>query len=433
MDRTIPHSHDAEEGVLACIMLDPNQTLTELAGKFDPESFYDLRLRTIYQEMESMYNSREHIDSITLQQRLKDKNLLEQVGGLSYVVSLPDKSPSAANLPHYTEIVSEKLVLRKLISNCSTMADKAYSHTGDVEEILSEFEREALKIRPNKGEESQGIKSHTQSALDRINQIFQLGGKIGGITTGLTDLDKQTDGLHGGEMVVVAGFPSTGKTALALGMAVANAMNRVPVAVASCEMQPSELTVRAICSEARVNLFDVRDGIANEGDFNRMGMAAVKISNLPLHLENTNGYTIERLQAWMRRAVQKHGIKLLVVDYLQLLSCAKTDSREQEVASVSRGLKAIAMEHNIPVIALSQLNDDGRLRESRAIGQDADSVWKLENDGDKVPHEQPIKLHIDKNRNGPVGSVPLLFRKQFTRFENAAKISEQDVYTPYKE
>jgi replicative DNA helicase len=319
----------------------------------------------------------------------------------------------------------EKAILRKIIRTCTKAANMAMVDGGRVD-LLDEVEREVLKIRPSNRSESKTMAELTQDAISKIEQLFNSQGAISGLPTGLNDLDKTSDGLHGGEFLVLAAYPSIGKTALALNMATFNAFKGTPVGIASCEMQPHELVIRAVCSESRVNLFDVRDGRASQADFDRMTVATAKVSSMPMFIENTNGMTIGEIRAIARRLVQRHGIRLLVVDYIQLISNPDADSREQEVSSISKGLKAIAMEHNIPVIGLSQLNDDGQLRESRAIGQDADSIWKLELDGEKLPSDQPVICRIDKNRNGPVGKVPLLFRKQFTRFESAAKIPPLD-------
>lgn len=424
IDRLPPHSTEAEEGVLGCLLLDPN-LLNDIAGKIGSSSFYNLRHKTIYDAMAEMFADRQPIDLITLQQKLKDAGTLEQVGGIARLSELQDSVPSAANLTYYLDIVQEKSILRKLLKTCAEVSGKVYSHEGSASDLLSEVEREILTVRPDNKSESHGIRAITNEAIGRIEQIFQLQGAIGGLSTGLPDLDKVTDGMHGGEMIVLAAFPSCGKTALALNIAMFNAFAGIPVAVASCEMMPKELVVRGVCAESKVNLYDIRDGHATEDDFTRMTVAAAKIASSPLTIENTNGYTIEELQAWARRTHQKQPFKLLVVDYLQLISNPRADKREQEVSSISKGLKSIAMEFNVPVLALSQLNDDGQLRESRAIGQDGDSIWKLDNDGEKMPHDQPIVCLIDKNRNGPVGKVRMMFRKQYTCFESVAKFPDE--------
>jgi replicative DNA helicase len=222
-------------------------------------------------------------------------------------------------------------------------------------------------------------------------------------------------------MVVVAGFPSTGKTALSVNIAVHNAIKKVPAAIFSAEMLPVQLVVRSLCSEARANFKRLL-----ERDQSNMVTASAKIANSPLYIEQANGLSIGQVTAIARRLKQKHNIQMIVVDYIQLLS-GTGDNREQVISSISKGIKSMAMELDLPVLALSQLTDDGKLRESRAIGQDADSIWKLENEGDWQPVIQPIKLNIEKCRDGATGKVSLTFMKEFTRFESAARISDEDV------
>jgi replicative DNA helicase len=425
VDRLPPHSMEAEVGVLSCILISPNDCMGECIEslKVGAEVFYDLRHQTIYATLAAMFEERSAIDVITLMQRLKDKQLLEQVGGMSYLSPLPDAVPSSANLSYYLEIVKEKFVLRKMIATCTDAVSRVYDYEGEVEQLLDEVERDILKIRPNQAAAGKGIKDLTVAATVKMEQMFTSQGAITGLSTGFVDLDRQTDGLHAGEMIVVAAYPSAGKTALALNIAVTAAKAGVPALVCSCEMMPTALVVRAVCAEARVNLLDLRDGVANEGDFSRMTTAARTIAKLPLVVENCNGMTIGELVALARRMQQQHRIGLMVVDYLQLLSCPGADSREQEVSKISKGIKSIAMQLGIPVLALSQLNDDGKLRESRAIGQDADSIWHLDLDGERVPKDQPVKLRIEKNREGPAPAlVDLLFKKQFTRFEATARV-----------
>lgn len=423
-DKLPPNSQEAERGVLGCCLLDPNKCIGQCVEKFSTdaeEAFYDLRHRAIYSAMTQMFETSQPIDLITLQSKLSSDGLLENIGGISYLAQLQDEVPSAANLPSYLELACEKMTLRKLLK-VSANIGLSVMNCSDVDAAVTEAEREILKVRPSQRSGSQTMKQLTSSALTKIEEMFASQGKISGLSTGLHALDKLTDGLHGGEMIVLAAFPSTGKTALALNIAVHNALQKIPVGIMSLEMQPAALTVRAICAEARVNLFDVRDGVASESDFASMASASARVSAMPMYIENCNGMSIGEITALARRMHQQHGIKMLVIDYLQLVSNPKSDSREQEVSSVSKGIKSIAMELNIPVMALSQLNDDGKLRESRAIGQDADSVWKLTMDGDKTHRDQKIFCDIDKNREGAVGRVPLLFMKQFTRFDNRSNL-----------
>lgn len=417
VDRLPPHAPESEQGVLGCVLLSPNECMGQCIEKLKGghEEFYDLRHQTIYTAMAEMYDSRDPIDIITLQQRLKDKKLLDEIGGIPYLNALQDSVPSAANLGYYLAIVREKALLRKTISTCTDAINRAYETTKNAEEMISGLEREILAIRPIR-QTASDIKNLVRAAIDKLEERSLNNGSITGISTGLVDLDRKTDGFHVGEFIVVAGFPSTGKTALAAGFAVKAALSGVPTAIFSAEMHPVQLVVRALCSEARVNYHNI-----TEGDANRLVSASGRIANIPLFIEPASGMTANQVSAIARRLSQKHGIKLFVVDYIQLLS-GTGDNREQQISSVSKAMKSIALENNATVIGLSQLTDDGKLRESRAIGQDADAVWKLENDGEWQAQTQPITLHIEKCRDGETGSVRLTFLKTFTRFESASRV-----------
>lgn len=427
LDRLPPQSIEAEQGVLGCILWSPNDSINECVLKFkgDSEVFYDLRHQTIFDTIVEMADKMEAVEIITLQQRLKDKGVLDQVGGIAYLSSLQDAVPSAANLGQYISIVVEKRILRQVIRTCTDIVGRAYLNA-DATEILDNAERDILNIRNYSGAESESIKTLCKKANDRLQEMFESGGKITGLSTGISDLDRMTDGLHGGEMIVMAAFPSCGKTSLAMQIATHVASLGQAVGVFSCEMTPLSIILRAICSESRVNRFSIRDGAVNDFDFKRLTTEIMRISSLPLHVENSNGWTIGQVVARSRRLKQQHNIGLVVIDYIQLLSC-QADSREQEISGVSKGVKSIAMQLDIPVIALSQLNDDGKLRESRAIGQDADGVWILQNDGDRVPKDQPVTLTIQKGKDSEIGKIELLFRKQYTRFEQVSKIHDSDV------
>jgi replicative DNA helicase len=433
VDRLPPHSLEAEMGVIGCALLSPNECIDECIEKFGAngtETFYDLRHRGIFSELVLMRNEMISIDIITLQQRLKDKQLLEQIGGIAYLASLQDSVPSAANLSYYLEIVREKHLLRRMIQTCTQAVADIYEFEGEVEALLDEVEKNILSVRPAKTNADSNIKTLCQEAIDSFEYLFQSRGAIRGLSTGLPDLDRKTDGLHGGEMIIIAAYPSCGKSTLAANIAVHNALNGgIDVLFLSAEMNPAAIVMRAICAEARVNLYDIRDGIATEADFKRIASQVSKLSKTKLHVEKASGMTIGQAVAVARRFRQKHGTGLVVVDYMQRLSCPdkKVQNREQEIAAISSGLKNIATEHNIPVIVLSQLNDDGKLRESRAPGQDTDSLWIISNDGERQPRVQSVTLSIEKSRDGEVGAVPLTFFKTFTRFESAAKIADTDV------
>jgi replicative DNA helicase len=455
LDRLPPHSTEAEMGVLGCALLDPNQCVGECIEKLKDDgksAFYDLRHQTIYETLTEMFNARSAIDLITVQQNLKDRQLLEQVGGIAYLSQLQDAVPSAANLSYYLDIVREKYLLRKLIATCTGVVGRVFDYEGDVEALLDEVEKEILHVNESREQnEVKDVKKLVNDALVTIEHFFNRKGELSGVATGFPDLDKMTDGLHGGEMIIVAARPSMGKTSLAMNIAEHVALELgLPVAVFSLEMSASSLILRMLCSLARVNMRSIRDGFMSESDFPKLMTASGRLAGAKLLIDDTAGLSILQLRARARRMHQQHGIKLFVIDYLQLLNSTarrSQENRQQEIADISSGIKALAKELNVPVIVLSQLNrelekDKSRkprlsdLRESGSIEQDADLVGLLykPNAGDEEDGTAPdendgiaVNLLIAKQRNGPTGDVNLTFLKPYTRFESAAKFSDDDV------
>jgi replicative DNA helicase len=334
---------------------------------------------------------------------------------------------------------------------CTEATTKVYEFEGEVDALLDEVERDVLQIAESR---VQGGVTTTKDlvgkAVQTIENFFSRQGKLNGVGTGFPDLDRMTDGLHGSEMIVVAARPSMGKTSLAMNIAEHVALEeKLPVAVFSLEMSAESLILRMMCSIARVNLRSIREGFMSESDFPKLTSAAGKLANSKLFIDDTAALSILQLRARARRLHQQHGIKLFVVDYLQLLhSTARRsqENRQQEISDISSGLKALAKELKVPVLVLSQLNrelerDKGRkprlsdLRESGAIEQDADVVGLLykpnsTDDEDAAPEEAdglPVNLLIAKQRNGPTGDINLTFLKNYTRFESAAKVSDEDI------
>ncbi len=453
-DRLPPHAPEAEQGVLGCVLLSPNECMGQCIEKLKSgaEVFYDLRHQTIYAALVEMYDTRTPIDIITLQQRLKDKQLLDEIGGIPYLNALQDAVPSAANLAYYLEIAREKALLRKMIHTCTDVVGRVYDFDGEVDSLLDEVERDILRMSESRAEGGiEPVKTLVHKAIGQVENYFNRQGVLGGLGTGFTDLDKMTDGFHGGEMIVIAARPSMGKTSLAMNIAENIVLTqKLPVGVFSLEMTAESLVLRMLCSNARVNLRNIREGFMTESDFPKLTSAAGKMSNAPLFIDDTPGLSILQLRARARRLWQQHGIKLFVVDYLQLLhstSRRAQENRQQEIAEISSGIKALAKELDVPVIVLSQLNrelekDKSRkprlsdLRESGSIEQDADLVGLLykpaSDDDEAAPMEEqadgiPVNLLIAKQRNGPTGDVHLTFLKPYTRFESAAKVSDDDV------
>lgn len=442
LDRLPPHSPEAEQGALGCVLLAPNDCVAELVKRFrgNREVMYDLRHQTILETCLEMHEAGQAIDVITLQQRLKDKHLLEEVGGIGYLARLPDVVPSAANLTYYLDIVQEKYLLRKLITVCTQVVGRVYDYEGEVPAMLDEVERDILAVRGlDCAAEERPALELVRCSMNAMEAMAQRQGMVSGLATGLMDLDKLTSGQQAGELNVLAGFPTMGKTSLAMNMAEHAAVDlEQPVGVFSLEMTSESLMTRLICSRARVNLRSVQDGFLADRDLPKLTAAAGKLSRAPLHFDDTSDLSIHELRARARRMWQRYSIKLFVVDYLQLMNAAggsrKVENRQQEVSDIASGLKGMAKEFRVPVLALSQLNDDGALRESRAIGQHADGVWVLQKSKrDKNDEEEglraecvPIDLLIRKQRNGPTGVVPLTFLKEYTRFESAAKAVDEE-------
>ncbi|MDR3455922.1 MAG: replicative DNA helicase [Verrucomicrobiae bacterium] len=456
LDRLPPHDLQMEMGVLGCIMLSPNECLGECVEKLKDdgkEAFYDLRHQTIYETLSNMFNARQPIDLITLQQNLKERQLLEQIGGIAYLSQVQDSVPSAANLSWYLEKLKEKYLLRRMIQTCTGVVGRIYDYEGEVDQLLDEVEKEVLRVNESRVQTNvQGVKDLVNHAITTIEHFFNRKGELSGLPTGFADLDRMTDGFHGGEMIVIAARPSMGKTSLAMNIAEHVVIEaKVPVGVFSLEMSAESLVLRMMCSVARVNLRQIRDGFMSEADFPKLMTAAGKLSNSKLFIDASAGLSILQLRARARRMAQQHGIKLFVIDYLQLLhSTARRsqENRQQEIAEISSGIKALAKELNVPVIVLAQLNreiekDKNRkprmsdLRESGSIEQDADLVGLLykpnagdDEDATSTADEAEgiaVNLLIAKQRNGPTGDVNLTFLKPYTRFESAAKFSNEDV------
>jgi len=454
-DRLPPHAIEAEQGVLGCILLDPPHCLGECVEKCKKgsEVFYDLRHQVIYDTLIDMLNEGEAIDVITLQQRLKNKKQLDVVGGIAYLASLADAVPSPANLKFYLNIVLDKHILRKIIRVSSEVVSDSFEFEGEVDRLLDEVETKILRLSEERVEgNTSAIKELVHKAINTIEDYYKREGNLTGVGTGFADFDKMTSGFHEGEMIVIAARPSMGKTSLAMNIAEHVALEQgLPVGVFSLEMSSESLVLRMLCSRARVNLRSIREGFLAERDFPKLTNAASKMGKAPLVIDDSAGLSILQLRAKARRMHSQHGVRLFIIDYLQLLNSTSrrsADNRQQEIADISSGIKALAKELKVPVIVLAQLNreiekDKSRkprlsdLRESGSIEQDADLVGLLykpasgddddggepENDADGIR----VNLLIAKQRNGPTGDVELVFLKGFTRYESLSKVSAEDV------
>jgi replicative DNA helicase len=446
--RLLPQSPDAEKGVLSSFLIASRDIGGLCAEKqVTKDHFFIPAHSLIYETLIGMWDRNEPIDFITLTQLLRDRGQLDQCGGAAFVTELFTFLPTAANAAYYIEILQEKYTLREIIKICTEFAARSYDEQDDVPNLLDKVETEIFKVAQDRfRDQAANMKQLVVQAIGAIEELYSRRGSITGLSTGFDIFDKMTDGLHGAEMIVVAARPSMGKTALAMNMAEHIAIElKKAIAVFSLEMSSQQLVQRLLCSRARVNLGRVRDGFLSERDFPALQTAASKLAESKIFIDDTSGLTILELRAKARRLKSQHDIQAIFIDYLQLLRSATKraqDNRQLEIAEISSGLKALAKELNIPVVVLAQLNRNpeqrtgdsrGRprlsdLRESGSIEQDADLVGLLvreeyyaDSDEEKKEVAGKATLIIAKQRNGPVGDVPLTFLKEYTRFENRAE------------
>lgn len=404
----------------------------------DPSWFYEEAHRKIYTAICDLYNNHKNVDLITLSDRLKTEGALDQVGGVAYLSELVEAVPSSANVEHYANIVKEKGVLRRLIKCASQIISESYEAKGTVETVVDNAERLIFEIADLKEKQkSFHIKDLVKDSIENLDKLYQRKEHVTGLATNYIELDKMMSGLQKSDLIILAGRPSMGKSALAVSMAERVAIEGGhAVAIFSLEMSKEQLVQRLLCSQARVDAHKVRNGFLSPDDWPKLTRAASVLSQSKLFIDDTPAISALELRAKARRLKANSDIQLIVLDYLQLMrSTTKSQSREQEISEISRSLKALARELRIPIIALSQLSravesrQDHRpqlsdLRESGAIEQDADVVILLMREEYYAPTEENrgiADVILAKQRNGPVGTVKLLFRKEFMRFENLAR------------
>ncbi|GIW45960.1 MAG: replicative DNA helicase [Candidatus Binatia bacterium] len=439
--RLPPQSLDAEQSVLGGILLDTG-AIDRAVELLSAEDFYREAHRKIFRAMLALSQRGEPVDVVTLANELTAEGCLEEVGGTAYLVELAERVPTAANLAYYARIVREKAILREVIQAATELAASAYeARPGEVDDFLDRvehriFEISERRVRPQFAK----MNDLMLTAVHTIESLYERRGLITGVPTGFVDLDRLTSGLQPADLIIVAARPGMGKTAFALNVAVNAAQQaNVGVAVFSLEMSKQQLALRMLCSEAGVDSHNVRTGYLASGDFQKIVHAADRLSRLPIFIDDTPGLSILELRAKARRLKREQEAKLglVVVDYLQLMrGHERTDNREQEISSISRSLKALAKELDIPVMALAQLNRqvesraDRRpimadLRESGAIEQDADLIlflfrpWVYEK---KKDNEHDAEVIIGKQRNGPTDIVKLTYLPEYTRFENRTEM-----------
>ena len=430
-----PHDEDAEQAVLGSMLTD-NDAVMAAVEVLKEDAFYREDNKIIYQAILNLYSKSEPIDIITLKDELESMGKFEQVGGFEYLASLPDKVPTTANVKKYIKIVEEKSVLRNLIKTANEIIELGYNPTEDVEDIMDGAEKKIFDIMQSKNTKSYTpIKDVLVESFTNLEKLYNQKQHVTGVPTQFYDLDDKTAGLHGSELILVAARPAMGKTAFALNIATNAALRaNVPVAIFSLEMSKDQLVNRMLCSEAMVDSNKVRTGKLDEEDWTKLAEAIGPLSEAGVYIDDTPGISVMEIRTKCRKLKMEKNIGLVVIDYLQLISGSnkRNGSREQEISEISRSLKVLAKELNVPVIALSQLSraveqrDDHRpmlsdLRESGAIEQDADIVMFLYRDDyyNKESAEKDIaEVIIAKQRGGSTGTVKLYWMGNYTKFVN---------------
>jgi len=442
-----PQNAEAEQSVLGAILLD-NQALNNVLEVLEAKNFYSEGHRKIFSAIIELSDRSEPTDLITLTNILKNKKQLDSVGGAVYLASLVDNVPSAANVSHYAKIVKEKAVLRQLIGTATGILKNSYEAGTDVDQVLDEAEHAIFEISENKIRPSfYQLKNIIKDSFKTIERLYENKNLITGVPTGFERLDDLTSGLQKSDLIIIAGRPSMGKTAFALNLASHAAVEMgLPVAVFSLEMAKEQLALRMLAADAKVDSQRLRRGLIGETDWPKLTAAASRLSEAPIFIDDTPAITVLEMKAKARRLKAENGLELVVLDYLQLMRAGgRKDSREQEISEISRSLKALAKELNVPVIALSQLNrkvEDrtnrrpqmADLRESGAIEQDADVIAfiyrdEVYNKSEDNPEKGIAEIIIGKQRNGPVGTVKVAFLERYTSFEQLARTDDTGNYS----
>lgn len=432
--RIPPQNVEAEQAVLGAMLLSHDAVIVAME-KLQSQDFYRDVHRIIFEAMEHLHRENKEIDVITLPDELKRMKKLDDVGGLEYVLNLPNLVGSAANIEYYANIVAEKALARNLISTCTELTTEAYDGQKETETLLDDAERRILQLSDTKNRgDFASVGAVVEVTLDKITKLYENKAGLTGLPTGFRDLDRMTSGLQPSDLILVAARPSMGKTAFTLNIAQnVGVRQHKTVAFFSLEMSQEQLVQRLLCQIAHIDSQKLRTGQLNsDEEWTRLTDACDKLYESPIYIDDTPGISIAEMRSKARRLKSEHGLDLIIVDYLQLMQGRNAESRQQEISEISRSLKALARELKVPLIALSQLSrsvesrQDKRpmlsdLRESGALEQDADIVSFLyrEDYYDKETENQHItEVILAKHRNGPVGSVKLYFKNEFTLFLN---------------
>ena len=437
IDKLPPQNIEAEQSIIGAILID-NEALPKALEIIGIDDFYKTSHRKIFRSMVELFDRNEPIDLITLTDFMKRSDELEAVGGVSYLSSLVNMVPTAANIKYHSKIVREKGLLRSLLRSATEIASKVYEDNLEAEEMVDYAEKSIFDISDKRVKASFiTLKELIKSSFKMIEHLYDKKEAITGVPSGFRDLDELTTGFQKGDLIVVGGRPSMGKTSFTLNIAQHVGLeSRETVAIFSLEMAKEQLAFRMLCSEAMVNSNSIRKGFIKKEDWHKLTGAASKLTGAPIFIDDSSGITVLELRAKARRLKMEHGLSLVIVDYLQLMrGKGSFERREQEISDISRSLKALAKELSIPVIAVSQLNRSveqrrpptpmlADLRESGAIEQDADVILFLYRDEvynkDTPANKGEAEVIVAKQRNGPIGKVNLTFNSSCTRFLNRA-------------
>lgn len=439
--RVPPHNTEAEQSLLGCLMLDKD-AIIKVADLVKPGDFYNDNHNSIYEIILELYEEREPIDVLSLSNKLEEKKQLERIGGSTYLAELVNSVPSASHVTHYAKVIQKKALLRRLIVAASHVVEMGYNEGQDVQKILDTAEQEIFGVSQKYiKQDFVPIKSILESAFNRIDELHRDGSKFRGIPTGYPDLDNILAGLQKSDLVILAARPSIGKTTLALDIARhIGIKEKVPVGIFSLEMSKDQLVDRMIAAEAGVDLWRLRTGKlrSDQGhdDFQRIGEAMGILSEAQIFIDDEGSANVMEIRTMARRVHAEHNLGLIIIDYLQLMEGRNSESRVQEISEISRALKQLARELNIPVLALSQLSRSvesrspqipklSDLRESGSIEQDADVVlflYREDREKPDTPNKNIIEVHIAKHRNGPIGKMSLYFEETSTTFKSLEKI-----------
>jgi replicative DNA helicase len=443
----LPPQHiEAEQSILGGILIE-NEAINRVMEILDADDFYRDAHRRIFNALINLSERDEPADLITLTNELRKIDQLDSIGGASYLASLIDSVPTAANIEYYARIVKEKAILRKLIQTSTEIITQSYEDRGDVEGFLDEAERSIFEISEKRVRPSfYPIREIVKQSFTTIEKLFKKKEAVTGVPSGFKELDRMTAGFQPSDLIIIAGRPSMGKTAFCLDVAEYAAIgNKIPVAIFSLEMSKEQLVIRMLCSQANVEGTRLRTGYLNESDWPKLTIAAGNLSDAPIYIDDTAALSALELRAKARRLKSEYGLGMVIVDYLQLMrGRARVESRQQEISEISRSLKALAKELNIPVIAVSQLSRKTEertgnkpqlsdLRESGAIEQDADLILfiyrdEVYNRSEDNPNRGKAEVIIGKQRNGPIGKIDLAFLDKFTTFKDLYRGDVENTY-----